>query len=161
MSYHSEADIVRQETGRLPEIFYKTAMEPAKPPVKTSTEPPRDLWEKFFGLYQETRKLLQAGGLYRGLIEGTSTEEDQKRILEVSEHYHSDSLESLEKCIDGHDNNANTIAKDISEIYASAGLHLTPAWLRMCLEKDRDGVRRKIRLARAEHRFPKFENPAH
>lgn len=157
MSFHSEADIVRQETGRLPEIFYTTTV---KPPVKNSTEPPRDLWEKFFGLYQETEKLLKAVGLYRGLVDGTSTEEDHERVFETSEYYHSGSLESLEKCIDGHNNNANDIAKQISECYTAAGLHLTPAWLRMCIEKDRDGVRREIRLARAQHRFPKFENPA-
>lgn len=143
-------------------IINVKTVKPVQPPIITSPEPPRDLWEKFFSLFDETKNLLRAVGIYCKVTGETGIiDTDLEHALEAFAKYYSSSLKTLEDYIEKCDGRANKIAKEISEVYATAGLYLTPAWLRMCLEKNRDGVRREIRLARAKHRFPRFENPAH
>ncbi|MBR5389509.1 hypothetical protein IK146_03050 [Candidatus Saccharibacteria bacterium] len=159
MSFFSDADIVKQETGRYPEELVKAFSQKEKSSEKVDQDDHDKRW-KVYGLIgtliSEAGKVAQTEGIVKGIED--AIEEDADRVQKTLRKYHGN-REQVEKYAKEHSEKLSRIAQELTDCYAELGIPLDQdAIVKAAITKTgRDKIRKQLAKARKNNEIPALD----
>ena len=159
MSFFSDADIVKQETGRYPEELIRIFIQNEEKHEKANRNDQTKRWSIYSligAIIYESGVVAQTEGITKGIED--SIEEDADRVQKALWKYHGNK-DQAERYAKEHSEKLHKLVQKLIECYAELGVTLDQDTITKAIatKTGRDKIRKQLAKARKNNEIPALD----